>query len=143
MNMEATLRKIALLSIACALLATGAARAEKEATAAPADATKAAKTADAKEITLTGWVTDAKCGAKNANAGGKECALYCHEKGSKLVLYSPEDKKTYALSNQELAVKNVGIEVKVMGKLDAKGESIEVTKIEAAKTEEKPKSDKS
>src|SRR5688572_19706789 len=76
--------------------------------------------ATAKAVTVRGWITDALCGAANANEKGKECALTCYKKGSKLVLYT-DDKKTYALSDQESAVKNLGHEVNVTGTIDDKG----------------------
>ncbi|MBM3803457.1 MAG: hypothetical protein FJW26_14245 [Acidimicrobiia bacterium] len=79
----------------------------------------------------TGWITDAKCGANGAKAEHKQCALKCAEGGQKLVLYSPSDKKTYALDNQALAKEHVGHEVVVEGA--AKGDSITVKKIEAKK----------
>ena len=79
----------------------------------------------------TGWITDAKCGANGAKAAHASCALKCAEGGQKLVLYSPSDKKTYALDNQALAKEHVGHEVVVEG--EATGESIAVKKIEEKK----------
>jgi hypothetical protein len=79
----------------------------------------------------TGWITDAKCGANGAKAEHAKCALKCAEGGQKLVLYSPSDKKTYALDNQALAKEHVGHEVVVEGA--ASGDSITVKKIEAKK----------
>ncbi len=77
----------------------------------------------------TGWITDAKCGANGAKAEHKQCALKCAEGGQKLVLYTPDDKKTYALDNQTLAKEHVGHEVVVEGEADAQG-NIKVAKIE-------------
>lgn len=88
-------------------------------------------------VTLSGWVTDSYCGAKNASAEGKQCALKCLEKGAKLVFYSPSDKKTYALDDQEKAKQNVGVEVQVTGTLDEATSTLEVEKIEPVKKEEK------
>src|SRR5262245_66547356 len=51
----------------------------------------------------TGWITDSKCGANGAKAEHAKCAVKCADGGQKLVLYSPSDKKTYALDNQALA----------------------------------------
>jgi hypothetical protein len=80
----------------------------------------------------TGWITDAKCGANGAKAAHKECALKCAEAGQKLVLYSPSDKKTYALDNQALAKEHLGHEVVVEGETDKEG-NIAVKKIEMSK----------
>lgn len=70
----------------------------------------------AKDTQLQGWIVDAKCGAKNANAEGKDCILACNKGGSPLVLAVGD--KTYKLSDQKLAKDNVGYEVVVTGKLE-------------------------
>jgi len=79
----------------------------------------------------TGWITDAKCGANGAKAEHAKCAVKCADGGQKLVLYSPSDKKTFALDNQALAKEHIGHEVVVEGA--AEGDSITVKKIEAKK----------
>ena len=89
----------------------------------------AAKTENA--TTWTGWITDEACGAKNANAEGKACALKCHEKGSKLVLYTDSEKKIMGLDNQDEAVKHVGHPVVVTGTME--DGTIKVSKIEEKK----------
>ena len=83
------------------------------------------------ESTWTGWITDANCGAKNANADGKACALACFKKGSRLVLYNAEEKKTYDLDQQEAASQNLGYEVKVTGTMEEG--KIKVSRIEENK----------
>jgi hypothetical protein len=118
-------KKSALISLVVLALATVQARGQG-ATADPKAATAT------KEVTLRGWITDAMCGARNANPKGKECALRCYKEGSRLVLYSATDKKTYGLSDQALAAKNLGFEVNVRGTLDDKGLSLTVSQIEAA-----------
>ncbi|MCI0421214.1 MAG: DUF5818 domain-containing protein [Acidobacteria bacterium] len=80
----------------------------------------------------SGWITDAKCGANGAKAEHAKCAVKCAEGGQKLVLYSPSDKKTYALDNQALAKEHIGHEVVVEGAADDK-DNIVVKKIEAKK----------
>jgi len=79
----------------------------------------------------TGWITDETCGAKNANADGKACALKCAKNGAKLVLYVEGDKKLVGLDNQDEAMKHVGHPVVVTGTLD--GNTIKVQKIEEKK----------
>ena len=81
--------------------------------------------------TWTGWITDEACGAKNANAEGKACALKCHEKGSKLMLYTDAEKTLVGLDNQDEAVKHVGHPVVVTGTIE--NGTIKVTKIEEKK----------
>lgn len=79
----------------------------------------------------TGWITDETCGAKNANADGKACALKCAKAGAKLVLYVDADKKLVGLDNQDEAMKHVGVPVTVTGTLE--NGTIKVQKIEEKK----------
>ena len=44
--------------------------------------------AGSREVALTGYLTDSYCGAANANANGKGCALRCVKKGAKVQLYA-------------------------------------------------------
>ena len=83
-----------------------------------------------KEVTLTGWITDEYCGAKNANKDGADCAKACAKKGSDLMLFS--DGEMYKLSDKELALKHVGYEVQVTGTLNDGGQ-IDVRTIEEVK----------
>ena len=76
--------------------------------------------------TITGWVVDEYCGAKNANAEGTQCAKDCIKKGAKAVLAA--DGKTYNLSNQKLATAHAGQQVEVTGTVDKDG-NITVEKI--------------
>ena len=45
--------------------------------------------------TMTGWVTEAHCGAKGANAGHKECGTKCVSEGQKVAFYDSATKKVY------------------------------------------------
>ena len=45
--------------------------------------------------TMTGWVTEAHCGAKGANAGHKECGTKCVKEGQKVAFYDNATKKVY------------------------------------------------
>jgi len=96
--------------------------------AAPALAGEAGAT------TLTGWISDSYCGAKNANAAGAQCARDCAAKGAKLILVA--DGKTYNLSDQKLALEHVGHEVAVTGTVDKDG-NVTVAKIEAVDAKRK------
>jgi hypothetical protein len=82
---------------------------------------------EASQTTLKGWIADSYCGAKNANAAGAQCTKDCAAKGAKLVLVA--DGKTYNLSDQKLALANVGYEVAVTGTVDKDG-NVAVVKIE-------------
>ena len=88
--------------------------------------------AGAKEVMLTGYITDEYCGAKNANADGVGCAKACAKKGSELAIYA--DGKMYRLSDKKAALEHLGYEVIVTGTLEEDG-SVKVATI--AKAEKK------
>jgi len=93
--------------------------------------TLAGDTAEAKTEVWSGWITDETCGAKNANAEGKACALKCAKAGAKLVLYTQHEKELIHLDNQEEAMKHVGYPVTVTGTYE--NGTIKVQKIEEKK----------
>ena len=45
--------------------------------------------------TMTGWVTEAHCGAKGASASHKECGEKCVKEGQKVAFYDNATKKVY------------------------------------------------
>lgn len=87
----------------------------------------AGEKAAGEKVSMTGWITDAACGAANANTEGKACTIACAKKGAKLVLFS--DDKLWPLDDQELALEHVGHEVRVTGVL-TEGGAIQVDSIE-------------
>ena len=74
------------------------------------------KAAGGKSTTLTGWVSDEKCGAKDVD--NADCAKKCAEAGSKLVFVSEKDKSVINVDNQDALKGHEGHHVKVTGKLD-------------------------
>ena len=82
---------------------------------------------------FVGSISDDMCGLKHMMPGknDKECTLECVKSGSKFVLADPVHDKVYQLSDQEKPRNFAGEKVKVSGTL--KGDTIEVTSIEAAK----------
>ena len=86
--------------------------------------------ADKKDGAWTGWISDSHCAAKGEpkpDHGG--CASSCvKNQGAKYVLYSPSDKKVYALDAQDKAAAHSGKHVKVSGSVE--GEAITVKSIE-------------
>jgi hypothetical protein len=93
--------------------------------------------------TFRGQIMDSVCaGSGNHNAGykltntstPKDCTLACVKNGASLVLYNPEDKTTYKLSDQKRAMKMAGQEVQVTGTLDQATNTIQVTRISASKS---------
>lgn len=85
-----------------------------------------------KEIVLTGYLTDSHCGATNAHAKGKACAIRCKRSGVKVQLLV--EKKLYNLDKIDLASTQLGAHVTVTGVLD---ESTNTIRVESLKSVEK------
>ena len=81
-----------------------------------------------KDVVLTGYLTDSNCGAHNANAKGKDCALKCIKDGAKVQLMA--DNKLYTIEKIDKPEKVFGYEVKVTGQLDESSNVIRVSAIE-------------
>jgi hypothetical protein len=81
---------------------------------------------------MTGWISDASCGASNANgtAASRECAKNCLNNGAAAVFVSDADGKVYKIEGKVDAKKHVDYKVKVTG--DVKGDSITVQQIAKA-----------
>src|SRR4051812_48559729 len=78
-----------------------------------------AVSAFAKDTTYAGWISDAKCAAKGANASHEGCAKKCVESGEKPVLVTDADGKVVPIDNPD-AVKDVlGKHVEVKGSMKA------------------------
>ncbi len=78
--------------------------------------------------TWDGWLSDAKCGAKGANAGHAQCAKKCVEGGEKPVLVTDKDQKVVAIANPEAVAGHEGQHVKVTGSMTDSG-SLKVDKV--------------
>jgi hypothetical protein len=68
-----------------------------------------------KSATVKGWVTDAKCGAKGANASGEACTKKCVAAGEKMVIVTDGDQKVLAVDNQDALKGHEGHHVAVTG----------------------------
>ena len=68
-----------------------------------------------KSTTVNGWITDAKCGAKGANAGAEACTKKCAAAGEKLVVVTDGDSKVLAVDNQDAITAHAGHHVAVTG----------------------------
>ena len=68
-----------------------------------------------KSTTVNGWITDAKCGAKGANAGGEACTKKCVAGGEKMVVVTDGDSKVLAIDNQDAVKDHAGHHVAVTG----------------------------
>ena len=68
-----------------------------------------------KSATVNGWVSDAKCGAKGANAGAEACTKKCVAAGEKMVIVTDTDQKVLAVDNQDALKGHEGHHVAVTG----------------------------
>jgi hypothetical protein len=68
-----------------------------------------------KSTTVNGWVSDAKCGAKGANAGAEACTKKCVAAGEKMVIVTDGDQKVLAVDNQDALKGHEGHHVTVTG----------------------------
>lgn len=75
----------------------------------------------------TGWISDAKCGAKGANADHKDCAQSCVKGGAKPVFVAEE--KVYQLDDASKVEGYVGQKVTITGSMD--GDTIKVESVKA------------
>ena len=75
-----------------------------------------------KSETVNGWVTDSKCGAKGANAGGAECTKKCLAAGAKMVVVTDGDNKVLTVDNPEALKGHEGHHIAVTGHVS--GEAI-------------------
>lgn len=81
------------------------------------------------ETTMKGWISDANCGAKNANADGAGCAKSCIKGGAKAVFVAGE--KVYTIKGDgKQYMEQTGKELEVMGIVE--GDTIEIKKIAPA-----------
>lgn len=80
------------------------------------------------EVVLTGYLTDSNCGAANASASGKDCALRCIKGGAKVQIVA--DKKVYTIEKLDNVESHLGHEVKVAGQLDTSSNVLRITSIE-------------
>jgi hypothetical protein len=125
------MRKFAAVFAVLALVAlSGAAACDKDKEKATTAATEG-KEGVVKEVSLTGYLTDSYCGATNANAKGKSCAVECLKKGAKLQLYANDT--LYTLEKVQAPESHVGSQVKVTGMLDEATNVIKVASIENVK----------
>ena len=93
----------------------------------------------AADDTLSGWVSDTKCGAKGTSEKHADCAKKCIGAGAKMALVTDSDKKVLTVDNPESLTGHEGHHVSVKGSVS--GDSIKVdpgsVKMVAAKSESK------
>jgi hypothetical protein len=80
-----------------------------------------------KSMTVKGWVSDSKCGAKGANASAAECTKKCLGEGAKMVVVTDKDQKVLMVENPDALTEHVGHHVAVTGHV--MGDSIHVENV--------------
>lgn len=82
----------------------------------------------ATEGTMTGYISDSKCGAKGANAGARDCTIKCVKGGEKYVFVNDADKKVYVVDAQDKVADHAGHHVTVKGTVE--GDTLKLESIE-------------
>jgi len=121
------MKRIVLLALVLTL-AFGVAALGADKNAKPATSAKASSDA----TTVTGWISDDKCGAKAANAGAEACTKKCIAGGAHAVLVNDADGKVWAIENADAVKGHEGHHVSVTGHLDAGKSSIHVASLKMA-----------
>ncbi len=75
----------------------------------------------AKDKSWDGWISDAKCGAKGANASHEACAKKCIGAGEKPVFVTDKDQKIVQLQNPDAVKDHFGHHVQVSGDMTKDG----------------------
>jgi hypothetical protein len=104
----------------------------------------AAKSSDGKLATVSGWVSDEKCGAAGAKADHADCAKKCIEGGKAMVLVNDKDQSVWTVKNPDALKGHEGHHVKVKAHVyDDKSvhiESVSMMKEKASKGDKKAES---
>lgn len=90
-------------------------------------------TKNAKTETVTGIVSDAKCGAANHDA---DCVKKCAEAGEALVIVNDKDKSVMSVKNPEVLKGHEGHHVKVKAQVNADN-SLQITNVAMMKNQPK------
>jgi hypothetical protein len=88
-----------------------------------------AQAADAAQI--SGWISDAGCGAKHAGTGA-ECVKACIKSGKAPVFVDQEKKEVWKIDNPEAVKDFYGDHVTVTATADESSKSVHIDAIEAA-----------
>ena len=81
--------------------------------------------------TVNGWVSNSKCGAKDASASGAACTEKCIKAGANPVVVTDSDQKVLMVDNPDSLKGHYGHHVAVSGKVD--GDKIHVDSVKMLK----------
>jgi hypothetical protein len=82
-----------------------------------------------KSMTVNGWVSDSKCGAKGANAGAEACTKKCLAQGAKMVIVTDKDQKVLTVDNPDALKGHEGHHIAVTGQVGADSIHVESAKM--------------
>ncbi len=82
-----------------------------------------------KSTTVNGWVTDAKCGAKGANAAGEACTKKCLASGEKMVFVTDKDQKVLMVDNPDALKGHEGHHIAATGHVSKDSIHVESAKM--------------
>ena len=81
--------------------------------------------------TVKGWVSNSKCGAKDASADGAACTKKCIKAGASPVVVSDADQKVLTVDNPEAVKDHYGHHVAATGHVD--GDKMHVDSVKMLK----------
>jgi len=84
--------------------------------------------ASPKSAKMTGWVSDAMCGAKGSSAAHAACAKKCVGGGEAVVFVTDKDQQVLKVANQDALKDHAGEHVTIEGSTTADG-SLQVDKV--------------
>jgi len=77
--------------------------------------------------TVTGWVSDMKCGVAHAKSGGEDCVKRCASNG--LALVTDGDSKVWKIDNEDMIKGTEGKHVKVTGTMNLEKGTFHIVKV--------------
>jgi pectin methylesterase-like acyl-CoA thioesterase len=80
---------------------------------------------------VKGWVSNSKCGAKDASADGASCTEKCLKAGASPVVVTDADQKVLTVDNPDSLKDHYGHHVAVSGKVD--GDKIHIDSVKMIK----------
>jgi hypothetical protein len=81
----------------------------------------------ADSTTVNGYVSDSKCGAKNAGDAGAACTKKCLAAGAKMVVVTDGDQKVLTVDNPDVLTPHIGHHIAVTGTVT--GDTIHVDSV--------------
>jgi hypothetical protein len=94
--------------------------------------------AEARLVTIAGWVSDERCGDLHTKPGGADCVRKCMRGGAsvghpewlpqRMIVVADQGKKIWFVENPEVLTGKEGEHVRIIGELHRKQKSVHVEK---------------